>query len=106
SVGRARFELFRRVLFPKCRLDWATLLGRSEELHERLDRFAIDQKMPIFTVPNAWYGVDPIHPRGVRMADYWRDMFGLTVTRSSANESRSRSLRTYLRLRMLSTPDV
>ena len=61
-LSRARFELFRAVLFPRCRLPWATLLNRAEELHERLLLLAATRKMPIFSVPNEWYGIDPIHP--------------------------------------------
>jgi hypothetical protein len=106
AMSRARFEFFRAVLFPKCRLSWSTLLDRAEALHERLDQFAETRKMPIFTVPNAWYGFDPIHPRSRHLTDYWRAMFGLLTTHSGANESRSRSLRSYLRMRALSTPDV
>lgn len=106
TLSRARFEFFRAVLFPRCRLDWSTLLGRAEELHERLDAFAQTHKRPIFTVPNAWYGFDPIHPRSSRLADYWRAMFGLLATPSTAQRSRATSLRSYLRVRTLSTPDV
>jgi hypothetical protein len=106
TLSRARFELFRAVLFPKCRLDWSTLLSRAEDLHERLDAFARNHKRPIFTVPNAWYGVDPIHPRSRRLSDYWRTMLGLLTTETTAGKSRAPSLRSYLRLRTLSTPDV
>jgi hypothetical protein len=105
-VSRLRFELFRTVLFPKCRLPWTTLLSRAEELHERLAIFASDQKLPIFTVPNAWHGFDPIHPRSRYLVDYWRAMLGLLVKSESVSELRRTSLRSYWRLRTLSTPDV
>jgi hypothetical protein len=106
GMSRARFEFFRAVLFPKCRLNWSTLLDRAEELHDHLNCVAEVQKMPIFTVPTAWYGYDPIHPRSGRMADYWRAMFALMTTQTISTKSHSRSLRSYLRLRTLSTPDV
>jgi hypothetical protein len=106
GMKRARFELFRAVLFPKCRLSWLALLNRADELHERLQKFADYNKRPIFTVPNAWYGFDPIHPRSSRFAEYWREMFRLLTTQAEANKRRARSLRSYLRVRALSTPDV
>jgi hypothetical protein len=106
TLSRPRFEFFRAVLFPKCRLPWATLLSRAEELHDRLGKYAESQNIPIFAAPNAWYGFDPIHPRSARFADYWRAMFGLLTISPTAHDSCARSLRTYLRIRALSTPDV
>lgn len=106
TMSRTRFEFFRAVLFPKCRLNWSTILSRAEELHECLNRFAEVQKKPIFAVPNTWYGFDPIHPRFSRLADYWRAMFQLLTTQEGANNSRSRSWRSYWQVRTLSTPDA
>jgi hypothetical protein len=106
SMSCARYELLRTLLFPKCKLAWPVILGRAEELHERLALFAKVQKMPIFTVPNAWYGFDPIHPRSSRLADYWRAMLALSVTPGQVNESRSKTLGSYWRIRTLSTPDL
>lgn len=106
SMSRARFELFRALLFPKCSLPWATLIDRAGELHECLAKYAESQKMPIFTVPNDWYGFDPIHPRGGQLAHYWQALFGLLPTAPASNFAPSNSLRTYWRLRALSTPDM
>jgi hypothetical protein len=106
ALSRARFEFFRAVLFPRCRLPWLTLLSRAEELHDSLGKFAENQNMPIFAVPNAWYGFDPIHPRSARLADYWRALFSLLTTQAATTKPRSRSLRSYLRVRTLSTPDL
>jgi hypothetical protein len=106
GVSRAKFGLIRAVLFPGCRLTLSTVLNRAEELHEQLDRFARSRKMPIFSVPNAWYGFDPIHPRTQCMADYWRELFALLVTSESGNLPRRGALKNYLRLRTLCTPGL
>jgi hypothetical protein len=106
ALSRARFECFRAVLFPNCRLRWPTLLERAEELHERLNQFAESQKRPIFIVPNTWYGLDPIHPRTARLGDYWRTLFGLLSAPANSNKGRAMPLRSYWRVRTMSTPDV
>jgi hypothetical protein len=106
GMSRARFEFLRAVFFPRCRLDWLTLLNRAEELHDQLKALAENQKTPIFSVPNAWYGFDPIHPRACRMSDYWRAMVGLLKPSETGYQPRRRSMRHYLRLRTMSSPDV
>ena len=105
-LSRTRFELFRALLFPRCPLPWTTLLDRAEELHQRLADLSENRNMPIFTVPNAWYGFDPIHPRSAQLANYWRAMFAHVMKSDCPRGRLNTPLRTYWRLRTLSTPDV
>ncbi len=106
GMSEAKYYVLRAVLFPSCRLSWRELLTRSEELSERLNGLAKSQNMPIFPVPNAWYGFDPIHPRIEHMRDYWREL----LTRLSVNEDqasqRQLSWRNYWRLRALTSPSL
>jgi hypothetical protein len=106
GVSHAKFRLLRSMLFPRCRLTWTVLLGRAEALNERLWELAKSRKLPVFTVPNAWYGFDPIHPRGAYMKDYWRELFALLALDERCDCSRRQSRRNYWRLRSLTTPGV
>ncbi len=106
GVSRAKFQLLRAILFPGCRLSWPVLLERAEELNERLRELAKSQKMPIFTAPMAWYGFDPIHPRGAYMKEYWRELFALLALGERTDNSCRQSLSSYWRLRTLTTPSV
>lgn len=106
GVSEAKFYLFRSIFFPSCRLCRSELMSRADELSTRLNEFAQSQKMPIFSVPNAWYGFDPIHPRSARMRDYWRELFALLVTRDVLAAQRRLSWRSYWRLRTLTSPGL
>lgn len=106
GMSRARFECFRALFFPKCRLGWSVIQDRSEQLHERLNELAKTRKLPIFSLPNAWYGFDPIHPRARYFTAYWQALFRLVMDRDISQAARVRSLHSYLRVRTLSTPDV
>jgi hypothetical protein len=106
QMSWTKFYLMRSALFPSCRLKLDTLLGRAEELDTRLREFAISQKTPIFSVPNEWYGFDPIHPRATYLNQYWRELFAqvnLNQGPTSVNQSR---LVSRWRLRLLSTPGI
>jgi hypothetical protein len=76
TVGAARFHFFREVLFPSCRLSRKELLRRAERLSEALEWIAEERKTPIFSGENAWYGVDPIHPRRRAAGEIWQRMLG------------------------------
>lgn len=104
GVTGAKFQLLRSIFFPHCRLSQSVLVGRAEQLDDRLRQLAESQKIPCFSAPNTWYGFDPIHPRGRYLKQYWCSLFSLVVTKKTANESRGQSLRTWLRLRTLSSP--
>jgi hypothetical protein len=103
-MSLSKFYLMKAVLFPSCRLNLATLLDRAQELDARLRELAKIQKMPIFSVPNEWYGFDPIHPRSAHLSDYWRELFAqLSLSESSSNSNHAAHVSRW-RLRLLSTP--
>ena len=76
TVGRARFHVFRELLFPSCRLTRSELLRRAEGLSDALNKLAEARKTPIFSGESAWYGLDPIHPRPRACGEIWRRMLG------------------------------
>jgi hypothetical protein len=104
TVGETKFLLLRSVLFPRCRLRWSVLLDSAEQLSDRLTKLAETRKRPIFSVPNEWYGFDPIHPRASYMRSYWAELFALATGESRTTTSERQSLRTYWRLRTMSSP--
>ncbi len=106
GMSEAKFAVLRSVFFPRCRLSWRELLARADMLNERLGELANSQKMPIFSVPNAWYGFDPIHPRSAHLRDYWRELFALFAAREGAAAQRRLSWRNYWRLRTLTSPSL
>jgi hypothetical protein len=75
SVGALRFRVLRSILFPRCRLSRSALLTRAEALSGALDDLARRRKIPVFSGENAWYGLDPIHPRRASAGEIWKRMF-------------------------------
>lgn len=74
QVGAARYRFVRRLLFPQCQLEWPELLCRAETLSERLREVAESRQVPFFTGSNAWYGLDPIHPRRGCYPEMWSQL--------------------------------
>ena len=106
AMSEAKFYLLRSVLFPSCQLSWREMLDRATGLSLRLKELAKTKKISIFTVPNAWYGFDPIHPRSRFMRDYWLELFAILASHNSITSGRRLSLRSYWRLRTLTTPGL
>ena len=75
-VGAVRFRVVRELLFPNCRPSRAELVGRAEQLSERLRELSRERETPIFTGESAAYGLDPIHPRRAAAGDVWQRMLG------------------------------
>jgi hypothetical protein len=99
QVGRLRFGLLRALLFPRCRLSQSELLERAEQLDARLRELAKTRNIPIFSVPNAWYGLDPIHPKRAYLKSWWNNQCDL-IEKCEATSARgldSWLMRTYLR---------
>jgi len=99
DVGATRFRVFRTLLFPYCRLSWAEMLDRAEQLSERLHQLAKTRNIPIFVGNSEWYGFDPIHPRSSYYPQQWQELFALAGAEWSENSTpESRRLLTwYLR---------
>ena len=77
DVSERKFGLLRTLLFPVSRLQRDELLARAAALSGALQELGKTRNIPIFTAPAAWYGFDPIHPRGKHLAPMWSELFGL-----------------------------
>lgn len=98
-INSLEFKLLRTILFPRCRLSRDEVLRRAKHLNDRLCELAEMRKIPIFSLPNAWYGFDPIHVRRSCRVDYWRALFDRLTgqERTPMTDSRSFLLASYLR---------
>lgn len=70
-LGERRFRFFRRLFFPRSKL---TLNGAREQMHEinrRLMAIGESRKIPVISVPAAWYGFDPIHLKRAMKRTAW-----------------------------------
>lgn len=61
SVGRIRFEVARRILFPTLRLTYSRMKSDALELSDRISRIAASNGLPLIIPEADWYGLDPIH---------------------------------------------
>jgi len=78
EVGSSKYLLLRSLLFPQCRLSLREFLSRADHLSQRLREEAESRKIACFTVPNEWYGFDPIHFRRPFFRPWWQALFELS----------------------------
>jgi hypothetical protein len=76
GLGERKYRLLRELLFPASRLCRDELLTRATALSGVLNELGKTRNIPIFSVPNAWYGWDPIHPRRRCHLAMWREQLG------------------------------
>ncbi len=79
TVGALRYRCFRAILFPQCRLNWEEMLHRAERLSLGVHELAEQREIPVFAVPNEWYGLDPIHPPMRHQPQIWAGLLGLAT---------------------------
>jgi len=60
-LGEARFQFFRRILFPRNRFQLSEVKAMARSLNDRLIELGESRKIPVIPVSSAWYGFDPIH---------------------------------------------
>ena len=60
-LSEARFQFFRRLIFPRSRLTLADAKVLVREFNDRLIELGESRKISVIPVSSAWYGLDPIH---------------------------------------------
>jgi hypothetical protein len=73
-LSAGRFLLFRSVFFPGCRLTYATLRERADELDIGLRDLAGRRGVALAEQRPDWYGLDPIHIRRGSLVRAWQGM--------------------------------
>jgi len=61
TLSKAKYLLLRSILYPACRLAYATVLGRAFDLDERLRALARQRAVRVAEPRPEWYGFDKIH---------------------------------------------
>jgi hypothetical protein len=61
QLGEARFQFFRRILFPRNRFTLCEVKSMAQSLNDRLIELGESRKIPVIPVSSSWYGFDPIH---------------------------------------------
>jgi hypothetical protein len=100
GLSKRKYRLLRSLFFPASRLSRDELLTRAVTLNTALKELGKTRNTPIFSVPNDWYGCDPIHPRGRHHLAMWRAQFGLfaNVAADAQRVDDHWLMRAYLRL--------
>jgi hypothetical protein len=74
-LSERRFQLFRRMFFPRSRLTLANAKALANKVNARLLELGESRKIPVIPVSCEWYGFDPIHVRRGAMRVAWPTMF-------------------------------
>jgi hypothetical protein len=73
-LSRARFLVFRSILFPLCRLSMGRVLEIAERVNAGLGELSTARGVRLFRLDPAWYGLDPIHIRRSWRRSAWREL--------------------------------
>jgi hypothetical protein len=66
-----QFLFFRTLFFPKSRLTFDDIRNRANELNSSLLALGEQRKIPVISVSDAWYGLDPIHLKRSAWREAW-----------------------------------
>ncbi|QDV51660.1 hypothetical protein [Gimesia fumaroli] len=73
-LSNLRFELTRRLFFPKNSASLSDLIQKVQLLNQRLLDFSHSNQIQIVTASQHWYGIDPIHYRYSQRAALWKSI--------------------------------
>jgi hypothetical protein len=83
GISHARYLLMRSLLFPGCRLSYATLMERTTDLDRRLRSLALARGAVLVEHQPQWYGFDPIHIRRQHRRAAWAHFLAPLVGQAS-----------------------
>jgi hypothetical protein len=87
-MGRRRFAVARRVLFPVRMLDLDRLRHQARRLEHDLKTLAAERGHRLVEPDPLWYGWDRIHVRSARRDDAWREMLGEMIPDGAVEPAR------------------
>lgn len=73
-LSNLRFELTRRLFFPKNPASLSDLIQKVTRLNQQLWEFANSNQIQIVEASQHWYGFDPIHYRYSQRAALWKSI--------------------------------
>ena len=76
TLGPARFQLVRTLLFPSSSVTLEGARAAAHEVNERITAAAERFGATVVSPEPDWYGLDPVHVRRGRRRDAWRTILG------------------------------
>ncbi|HZZ73570.1 MAG TPA: hypothetical protein VFE24_15055 [Pirellulales bacterium] len=101
TLSPARFNFFRRILFPHRPLELATVVAGARDLDARLRTLVARYEVTMIEQRTDWYGLDPIHLAQKNWRRAWREIIFSWNAAMPANVRVQRSLTRWLRLHAL-----
>ena len=95
NISRAKFLVFRSILFPRCRLSFADVAEAAAAIEEGLGRIAAERRLRFVPLRPEWYGVDPIHIRPAHWRGAWQEILCGHAVSAAAGAPWSEGLRLY-----------
>jgi hypothetical protein len=77
-LSRAKFLVFRSLLFPSCQLSFEEMLQTAEQVNDGLALLAAARSIQFVRLNPEWYFVDPIHIRPSQCRSAWQEILGST----------------------------
>jgi len=71
-LGRVRFEIARRLMFPGREMEFSKLIEEAHSLDGRVVRLAEERRIAFVRPDGRWFGLDPIHFRLAQRDEAWR----------------------------------
>jgi hypothetical protein len=75
TLTERRFRFYRRLFFPNSKITLQGALAMVRAFNERLVKLGEQRKIPVISVSETWYGLDPIHIRRRASRTAWPTMF-------------------------------
>jgi hypothetical protein len=79
-LSRAKYLMFRSILFARCRLSHAEVLRAARHVADGLAALAEKRGVRFFRLESDWYGFDPIHLRPGLGRSAWQEILGAGAT--------------------------
>ena len=100
-VSPRTFTLIRSACFPRCRLGFAALVDRAQELDRQLRQLARARGLLLAEHRPEWYGLDPFHIRARHWPAAWREILSPWSRQTPVPAVPPASFRNRLYLRLL-----
>jgi hypothetical protein len=92
QLSPEQFLVFRTILFPRNRDDFASVLRRAQVVDAGLRELAARYGAAFVEAPAAWYGADPIHIRRELRPAVWNQILSLWNEASATADARRVSI--------------
>jgi hypothetical protein len=71
SLSVKKFLFFRKIFFPRCRLELDEVVERAHQLNDGIASLSQSHRVRVAAQRGEWYGIDPIHIRLRQWRNAW-----------------------------------